>query len=187
MANGHDYNIANQTAPSFRADLNTVLTNIRSTNSGGSAPATIFANMLWYDTSTNELKMRNEANSAWIVLLQSDQTNNRVNIITDDIQYATSAVTEVKNTSGTTVLSLQVPTENTATTGSENTQVMTPLRTKQSIEANPSHALINSHIDKLQNSSGVIRITPNPVCKNSRQLITSVFLPLTTFFRCHLQ
>lgn len=136
MANGHDYNIANQTAPSFRADLNTVLTNIRSTNSGGSAPATIFANMLWYDTSTNELKMRNEANSAWIVLLQSDQTNNRVNIITDDIQYATSAVTEVKNTSGTTVLSLQVPTENTATTGSENTQVMTPLRTKQSIEAN---------------------------------------------------
>ena len=135
MAN-HDYNIANQTAPNFRADLNNALLAIVSTNSGSSAPSTTFANQLWYDTTNNKLMMRNEADNAWITVLESDQTNNRVNIITDDIQYATSAVTEVKNTSGTTVLSLQVPSQSTAETGTENTQVMTPLRTKQSIEAN---------------------------------------------------
>lgn len=135
MAN-HDYNIANQTAPNFRADLNNALLAIVSTNSGTSAPSTTFANQLWYDTTNNKLMMRNEADNAWITVFESDQTNNRVNLITDDIQYATSAVTEVKNTSGTTVLSLQVPSQSTAETGTENTQVMTPLRTKQSIEAN---------------------------------------------------
>ena len=135
MAN-HDYNIANQTAPNFRSDLNNALLAIVSTNSGSSAPSTTFANQLWYDTTNNKLMMRNEADNAWITVFESDQTNNRVNLITDDIQYATSAVTEVKNTSGTTVLSLQVPSQSTAETGTENTQVMTPLRTKQSIEAN---------------------------------------------------
>lgn len=160
MANGHDYNIANQTAPNFRADLNTVLTNIRSTNSGASAPANIFANMLWYDTGTNELKMRNEANNAWIVLLQSDQTNNRVNIITDDIQAATSGGTEVKNSSGTTILSLQPPTQSTAETGTETTQVMTPLRTKQSIEAN-SIQTINAGTGISVSTSGTTRTITN--------------------------
>ena len=135
MAN-HDYNIANQTAPNFRADLNNALLAIVSTNSGSSAPSTTFANQLWYDTTNNKLMMRNEADNAWITVFESDQTNNRVNLITDDIQYATSAVTDVKNSSGTTILSLTVPTQTTAETGTQETQVMTPLRTKQSIEAN---------------------------------------------------
>ena len=158
MAN-HDYNIANQTAPSFRTDLNNALLAIVSTNSGGSAPSTTFANQLWYDTSANQLKMRNEANSAWIVLLESDQTNARVNIITDDIQYATSAVTEVKNTSGTTILSLQVPSQNTATSGSENTQVMTPLRTKQSIDANAITTVSAGTNISVSTSSGTATVT----------------------------
>lgn len=135
MAN-HDYNIANATAPQVRADINNALLAIVSTNSGSSQPSTMFANQLWYDTTNNQLKMRNEANNAWIVLLESDQTNNRVNLITDDIQAATSGGTDVKNNSGTTILSLTVPTQTTAETGTQETQVMTPLRTKQSIEAN---------------------------------------------------
>ena len=56
MAN-HDYNIANQTAPNFRADLNNALLAIVSTNSGSSAPSTTFANQLWYDTTNNKLMM----------------------------------------------------------------------------------------------------------------------------------
>jgi hypothetical protein len=135
MAN-HDYNIANATAPQVRADINNALLAIVSTNSGSSQPSTMFANQLWYDTTNNQLKMRNEANNAWIVLLESDQTNNRVNLITDDIQAATTGGTDVKNSSGTTILSLTVPTQTTAETGTQETQVMTPLRTKQSIEAN---------------------------------------------------
>ena len=135
MAN-HDYNIANATAPQVRADINNALLAIVSTNSGSSQPSTMFANQLWYDTTNNQLKMRKEANNAWIILLESDQTNNRVNLITDDIQAATTGGTDVKNSSGTTILSLTVPTQTTAETGTQETQVMTPLRTKQSIEAN---------------------------------------------------
>ena len=158
MAN-HDYNIANQTAPNFRADLNNALLAIVSTNSGSSAPSDTFANMLWYDTTNNKLMMRNEADSAWITIFESDQSNNRVNIITDDIQYATSAVTEVKNTSGTTILSLQAPTQSTAETGTENTQVMTPLRTKQSIQSNAITSVVAGSGISVSTSSGAATVT----------------------------
>tara|TARA_Y100000004_G_scaffold121005_1_gene136024 strand:+ start:1737 stop:2525 length:789 start_codon:yes stop_codon:yes gene_type:complete len=158
MAN-HDYNIANQTAPNFRADLNNALLAIVSTNSGSSAPSTTFANMLWYDTTNNKLMMRNEADSAWITVFESDQSNNRINIITDDIQYATSAVTEVKNTSGTTILSLQAPTQSTAETGTENTQVMTPLRTKQSVQANAITSVVAGTNISVSTSSGAATVT----------------------------
>ena len=64
----HDYNIANQTAPTFRADLNLLLDAIVSNNSGTTAPSTTFANMFWYDTTAEVMKQRNEANSAWVTL-----------------------------------------------------------------------------------------------------------------------
>jgi len=41
---------------------------LASTSSGATAPATPYANQLWYDTATDLLKIRNEANSAWITL-----------------------------------------------------------------------------------------------------------------------
>ncbi len=62
----HDYNIANQTAPNARADINNVLAAIATNNSGASEPSTTFANQWWYETDTNLLKIRNEANDAWI-------------------------------------------------------------------------------------------------------------------------
>jgi len=64
----HDYVIDNQSAPAARADINAVLQAIVTTNSGGASPVTTYANQLWYDTATNQLKKRNEADSAWIVL-----------------------------------------------------------------------------------------------------------------------
>ena len=62
----HDYNIANQTAANARADINNVLAAIATNNSGASEPSTTFANQWWYETDTNLLKIRNEANDAWI-------------------------------------------------------------------------------------------------------------------------
>ena len=56
----HDYNIANQTAASARTDINNALAATVSTNSGATAPATTFANMMWYDTANDLLKIRNE-------------------------------------------------------------------------------------------------------------------------------
>lgn len=51
--------------------LNDGLEALRTLHSGGSAPASTVAFMLWLDTSTtpDSLKMRNAADSAWVVLL----------------------------------------------------------------------------------------------------------------------
>ena len=64
----HDYVIDNQSASAFRADLNNALLAIVSQNSSATAPATTYADMFWYDSANNQLKKRNEANSAWITL-----------------------------------------------------------------------------------------------------------------------
>jgi len=64
----HDYNIANQTFPAFRADLNGVLSAILSNNSSASPPSTTTAGMIWYDTANGILKQRNAADSGWIHL-----------------------------------------------------------------------------------------------------------------------
>ena len=69
----HDYVIDNQSAPAARADINSVLQAIVTTNSGGASPVVTFANMIWYDTAANQIKKRNEANSAWIILGTIDE------------------------------------------------------------------------------------------------------------------
>jgi microcystin-dependent protein len=75
----HDYSIANQTASNARTDINNALSAIVSNNSGASAPSTTYANMWWYDSSTNKLKIRNEANTAWIEVGELNQTANTFN------------------------------------------------------------------------------------------------------------
>lgn len=105
----HDYVIDNQSAPSLRADLNNVLQAIVSQNSSAAAPPTTYANMFWYDTATNELKKRNEANSAWVVLGTIDET---LGTFTPTGTAAIATLAE-------------------AQAGTDNTKVMTPLRVKQ--------------------------------------------------------
>ena len=105
----HDYVIDNQTAPNFRADLNNALAAIVSTNSGSSEPSTTYANMMWYDTTANILKMRNEADDTWINLGTLDQV---ANTFAANILLASQAEAEA---------------------GTENTKAMTPLRVEQAI------------------------------------------------------
>lgn len=65
----HDMDILNASGAAVRADLNLALKALASTNAGTTAPATTFAYQLWVDTSvTAILKIRNGANSAWIVI-----------------------------------------------------------------------------------------------------------------------
>ena len=47
----HDYNIANQSFPSFRSDLNNALSAIQTTNSGTSLPTGAVAGQIWLDTT----------------------------------------------------------------------------------------------------------------------------------------
>jgi len=72
----HDYDIANQTAPNFRSDLNDALEAIATNNAGASAPSTTYANQWWYDTSNNILKIRSKADDAWINVGYLDQSTN---------------------------------------------------------------------------------------------------------------
>jgi hypothetical protein len=72
----NDLVIANQTFPATRADINSALQALGSLNSGPSEPSTLYANMLWYDTTYNILKMRSEADDAWIDVGTLDQSLN---------------------------------------------------------------------------------------------------------------
>ena len=69
MAN-HDYVIANGTGSAVRADINSALQAITTTNSGNSAPSTVAAGMLWWDSDGNTLYIRNTANDAWVPVSQ---------------------------------------------------------------------------------------------------------------------
>jgi hypothetical protein len=64
----HDYSIANASGAAVRADLNNALSAVVTLNSGATEPATMFAYMLWADTTTGLLKQRNSGNTAWITV-----------------------------------------------------------------------------------------------------------------------
>ncbi|MCH8035961.1 MAG: hypothetical protein IIC53_02425 [Proteobacteria bacterium] len=71
----HDFNVANQGFPALRADVNNALVALAENSSGAGAPSTTFANMLWADTTAGLLKMRNQANNAWITVGKLDAAN----------------------------------------------------------------------------------------------------------------
>lgn len=130
----HDYSILNQAAPSARADINNALSAIVSQNSGSTAPSTTFANMLWYDSSANILKMRNEANSAWITISTLDQGASTAN---SPITFASTAEAE----------------------GGTNTiKAMSAARVKESIEIRQvfAHLAVGSYAYLINNTASVV-------------------------------
>lgn len=58
--------IANQTATSARADINSAIQALASNSLGASAPSTTYAGQFWFDSANDILKIRNEADSAWL-------------------------------------------------------------------------------------------------------------------------
>lgn len=102
----HDYNIDNQTAPSFRSDLNSALQAIVTQNSNATAPSVTFANMIWYDVTNKQIKKRNEANTNWITLGTVDEALS-------------------------TFLPNSLASQAEAETGTANDKLMTPLRVAQ--------------------------------------------------------
>ena len=153
----HDYVIDNQTSANARADINNVLQAILSNNSSATAPTVTAANMFWYDTANNVLKMRNEADTAWIIVGYLDQAGTKFEVRTDVIQAASASGTSVKNSSGTTIINLAVASQQTAEVGTDNTYVMTPLRTSQAIAALADTGL--KHVGTTEPGSNTSTIT----------------------------
>lgn len=91
----HDFDIANQGFAAFRADLNNALKALGSVSSGTEAPTTTYANQLWYETDTNTLHIRNEANSAWLDLMVIDQTTGSPSFTAGNVGIGTTAPAEM--------------------------------------------------------------------------------------------
>tara|TARA_R110000803_G_scaffold32727_11_gene71940 strand:- start:324 stop:935 length:612 start_codon:yes stop_codon:yes gene_type:complete len=127
----HDYVIANQAAPSARADINNALGAIVSQNSGAAEPTSTFANMFWYDSSANILKMRNEADSAWITISTLDQS---ANTAASPITFASTAEAEG---------------------GTNTTKAMSAARVKESIEIRQvfAHLAVGSYALLVNNTT----------------------------------
>jgi hypothetical protein len=87
----NDFNIANQGFPSFRSDLNSALQALASLSSGDTAPTTTYANQLWYETDTNTLYIRDEANSAWLALMVIDQATGSPSFTAGNVGIGTSS------------------------------------------------------------------------------------------------
>jgi hypothetical protein len=64
----NDFVIANGSGAAVRSDINSALQALASLSGGTSAPGTIYANQLWFDTTNDLLKIRDEANTAWVTL-----------------------------------------------------------------------------------------------------------------------
>lgn len=102
----NDFNIANQGFPATRADINSALQSLASNSAGASAPSTTYAYQLWYDSSTNLLKMRNADNDGWITLAFFDQTNDEWEVRSSVIQAVDSAGVSIKTDDGTARLTI---------------------------------------------------------------------------------
>lgn len=64
--------VADGTGAAVRSALNSALNTLANLNAGPTAPSTTQAYMLWFDTTALILKIRNQANSAWIPLFGID-------------------------------------------------------------------------------------------------------------------
>lgn len=124
----NDLVISNQTFPATRADITSALQALGSTNSGPSAPSTTYANMMWYDTTSNILKIRAEANDAWISIGYLHQGENQFHILDN---------TYVADTSGVHTGLLGDQTTATWQAGTGTTEsLVSPAKVLAAIEAN---------------------------------------------------
>lgn len=123
----NDFVIDNASFPATRADLSAALQALASNSSGSSDPATTYANMFYYDTSDNTLKMRTEADDAWVNIGYLNQSTNEFSLFDD---------TKVVNSSGTQTAFLGDQATASWETGTSTTEsLVSPAKVKAAIEA----------------------------------------------------
>ena len=100
----HDYDIANQSFPSFRADLNSVLDAVISTNSGTSRPSSAVAGTIWLDsTNATSPTLKFFDGSDDISLATLDYTANTVNWL--DSTVTISSLSQDLDVNGNSIIS----------------------------------------------------------------------------------
>ena len=62
----HDYVIDNANGAAVRLDLNNAFAAIQSQNSNATSPVSTTPFMFWFDTTANELKVRNSGDTTWV-------------------------------------------------------------------------------------------------------------------------
>ena len=150
----HDYNIGDQNGFDFLVDLNNALSAIARNNAGSSEPNTTFAHMLWFDTNNDLMKVRNESNSAWVVVAKKDgsgwtpyrqgtalgtasvQPDNRYVHRSNNLSDLGSATTARANLGVAPLASptfTGVPTAPTAAAATNSTQIATTAYTRTAI------------------------------------------------------
>lgn len=162
----NDFVIANQAASSARADINSALQALASCSSGSSAPSTTYANMLWYDTTNNILKIRSEADDAWISVNYLNQSANTANILDD---------TQVVNTGGTQTGLLGDQAQSVWTAGSGTTEsLISPAKLKGVLDS-PAKSLASNGYQKF--ASGLVMQWGSATC--GRDADTTINWPVT--------
>src|SRR6056300_800774 len=100
----HDYDIANQSFPSFRSDLNSVLEAINTSNSGTSRPTSAVAGTIWLDTtSASSPTLKFYDGSDDISLATLDYTANTVNWL--DSTVTISSLSRDLDVNGNSIIS----------------------------------------------------------------------------------
>ncbi len=148
----HGLSIANQAFPSFRSDLNSALSALKSMNSGTAAPSSPVAGMLWYDTANSLLKMYN--GSAW--------DNIPAPSTVDFAALTNSAVASTAE----------------AETGTATDKLMTPERTAEAIAALGGAGLKHTFVGR----SGAQSISTNTLTKVQFNSATGDFTDNESWF-----
>ena len=114
----HDFVIDNQSFPATRTDLNAAILAVASNSSGATAPTTTYANQFWYDTSTNILYIRNEANDGWVSVITLDASMTSSASELNKLTGATLTTAELNKLTGATVTTTEINQLDAITRGS---------------------------------------------------------------------
>jgi hypothetical protein len=164
----NDMTIANQGFPAFRSDLNSALQALASTSSGATAPTTTFANQLWYDTANDKLKIRNEANSAWIEIISINQSTGVLTTIAGTV-IATPTITGAATFAAGTVSAPAI-----TTTGDTNTGIFFPAADTIAFAEGGTEAIRINSDAQVVTTAGTVSL---PVITTTGDLNTGIFFP----------
>ena len=163
----HPFTISGaQNAVSAREDIEDALQALASNNSADNEPSTPYANMWWYETDTNLLKIRDEDNLVWINVAYVNQSTNKFEILDD---------TKVVTTSGTEVGILGDQTTLTWETGTGTTEsLVSPAKVKAAIDS-----LVEETLGENQ-SYATTTLTTNVWYQNTTGRAIAIYYQLNT-------